>query len=200
MTRDDTTIDRRSLLKKTAVAGVTTGLAAGSASATGGDRPSRAIERDEAARLVESYGSDLLALLADENVLDAGDVTELATGRPASPDAPLRGDEGAALVDSGVNPARLVVVTQVTDGTLRLSVEPETGKSYALLDDGRSVTVFNPEVGTLDEDATTQTDHCTQQICPTDDGACYASSSVTYDGDRVATQASCCSYYKCTDP
>ncbi|WP_135825336.1 hypothetical protein [Halorussus ruber] len=200
MTRDNTTIDRRSLLKKTAAASVATGLAAGSATASDADELGRPAERGEAERLLGTHGSDLLTLLANEGVLDAGTITELATDRAASPQAPLRGESGAAFVESGANPARLVVVTEVTDGMLTVSVEPETGESYALLDDGESVTVFNPEVGVLGEDATTQTDHCTQYTCTTGDGSCYASSTVTYDGDRVATRASCCSYYKCTDP
>ncbi|UPV76595.1 hypothetical protein M0R89_18860 (plasmid) [Halorussus limi] len=201
MTQNDTTIDRRSLLKKVAVAGATTGLAAGSAGATAADRPGRSADPAEAEQLLESYGGDLLALLSEEGVLDAGDAAELATDRPASPYAPLRGEAGTAFVDSGVSPARLVTVTEVAGGTLTASVEPETGESYALLDDGESVTVFNPEVGTLDADDTATTQSCSQYACPPEaDGSCYASSAVTYEGDRVATQASCCSYYQCTDP
>lgn len=200
MTRDELPIDRRSLLKKTAVAGATAGLAAGSSAASEADSPARAVERDEAESLLESHGRDLLAMLGEEDVLAGDEVSELSTGRTASPQAPLRGEPGTALVDSGVAPARLVVVTTVDDGTLTVSVEPDTGKSYALLDDGDSTTLYNPDVGTLDADAIPQTDHCSQLPCDTDDGACYASSALTYDGERVGTRASCCSYYKCTDP
>lgn len=205
MTRDDTTIDRRSLLKKTAMAGVTTGFAAastaGSAAARDAVALGRPAERDEAERLLDTHGTDLLALLSDEGVLESGDVAELATDRRASPYAPLLGESGATLVTSDTGPARLVTVTEVTDGTLTVSVEPGTGESYALLDDGESVTVFNPEVGTLDEDDVVVTDNCSQYACPPDaDGSCYTSSTLTYEGDRVGIQASCCSYYQCTDP
>ncbi|NEU58145.1 hypothetical protein [Halorussus sp. MSC15.2] len=201
MKPNDTTIDRRSLLKRVAVAGATTGLAAGSAAAADSEKPGRPARRDESEQLLESYGSDLLTLLSEEGVLDAPDVSELPTDRPASPHASLRGESGTAFVESDVQPAKLVTVTEVAQGTLTLSVEPGTGQSYALLDDGDSVTVFNPEVGTLDAEDTVTTQSCSQYACPPDaDGSCYASSAITYDGDRVATQASCCSYYQCTDP
>lgn len=200
MTADELPIDRRSLLKKTAVAGVTAGLAAGNTAASDAESPARDVERGDAESLLESHGGELLAMLDEEDVLADGGTSELATGRSTSPEAPLRGESGTALVESGVAPARLVTVTEVDDGTLTVSVEPDTGKSYAFLDDGESTTLYNPDVGTLDADALPQTDHCSQLACLSGDGSCYASGALTYDGERVGTQASCCSYYKCSDP
>lgn len=192
---DEVNVDRRTLLKSAAVS-VTAGFGLAGASATAAAQPGRPAAREEADELFALYGRDVLSLLSTEGVLDRGEVEELSTDRPA-----LAGDlagniEGTAVFDRATDTDRLVSVADVAGGTLSVAIELDSGRSYGILDDGDSLTVFDPDVGRI-EDVEVQ-DDCSQYACP-DATSCYTSSTVSY-ADREVTYDSCCSYYQCTDP
>ena len=190
--KDTIEIDRRKLMKS-AAASMAIGLGAG-ASGTAAAQPGRPAAQTDAEDVLARHGEDLLSLLAEEGLLDRGDIAELSTDQPALAGNLAANAEGTALFDQASDVDRLVSVTDVLGGTLSVAVELDSGRTYGILDDGDSLTVFDPDIGRV-EDVEVQ-DDCTQYACP-DDG-CYTSSSVYY-ADRKVSYDSCCSYYQCTD-
>ena len=190
---DKVNVDRRTLLKSAAVS-VTAGFGLAGASATAAAQPGRPAAREEAEELFARHGRDLLSLLSAEGVLDRGEIAELVTDVPAQPGTVAANREGTALLALPDEADRLVSVTEVTDGTLSVMVEPDTGRSYATLEDGDSLTVFDPEVGRVEDRDVSTESHCSNYPCG--DG-CYEESTLSYQGREVNTQA-CCSYYTCT--
>ena len=193
---DETNIDRRTLLKSAAVS-ITAGFSVAGASASAAAQPGRPVTRGEAEKLFARHGQDVLSLLSDEGVLDRGEIAELSTDRPALAGNLASNIEGTALFDQAPGTDRLVSVTDVAGGTLSVAVEIDSGRSYGVLDDGDSLTVFDPDVGRI-EDVEVQ-DNCSQYACSPDTDGCYTSSTVSY-ASREVTYDSCCSYYQCTDP
>ena len=192
---DKVNVNRRTLLKS-AAASITAGFGVAGASATAVAQPGRPAAREEAEGLFASQGQDVLSLLSDEGVLDRGEIAELSTDRPALASDLAGNIEGTAVFDRATDTDRLVSVTDVAGGTLSVAIELDSGRSYGILDDGDSLTVFDPDVGRI-EDVEVQ-DNCSQYACP-DATSCYTYSTVSY-ASREVTYDSCCSYYQCTDP
>lgn len=192
MTADDPSIDRRSLMKKAAMASVTAGLAAGAATGNAAGQPGRPAERAEAEELLDDHAGDLLAMLSDEGLLDRAEIDQLPVDRPAPPEAATLSRPGTTMVQAADERDRLTSVTEVAAGMLSVTVEPETGRAYAFLEDGESVTIFDPEVGRVEEtDAEVTADCSGFACCDTCTSYCYEGTSYTYAG-REATLSSCC--------
>lgn len=191
--KDQLDIDRRSLMKK-AAASMTVGIGIAGASANAAAQPGRPADRGEAEELFARHGEGLLGLLSAEGVLDRGEIEELSTDVPAQPGTVASKTEGTSLVQIAGEADRLVSVTNVAGGTLSVMVEPDTGRSYATLEDGESLTVFDPDVGRVEDRDISTESHCSNYPCG--DG-CYEMSSLSYQGREISTQA-CCSYYTCT--
>lgn len=153
--------ERRELLQRTAGAAVAVGLGGlGTAGHAVARRTERPVTRSQAERHFEDHAGDLLAMLADEGLLDRGAVAELAT-TPSTSDA-----EGATYLAGRTAdvPDEVVSTTRVAAGDLEVTVRPGTGHAYALLDLGDGWRVFDPETDgpfeTTDCDCKCTSDQC----------------------------------------
>lgn len=143
---------------------------------------------------VERHGQDLLDLLAERGYLDAADVDELTTDQLS---VAGRRVDGTATAH--------VRTTEALDGDeVLLSVEPEAGRSYAVVEGDAGTVILDPQA----EDDEVSTDGCLVgtacfagsscdsdceylEVYCCDDGSCYTG---TYQGCCSGTCYSDCSY------
>ncbi len=127
---------RRSLLKRTAA---TVSVGVGASGFTGSASAAPITERYadplQTESVFESNANDLLSMLSSEGVLETDDLyAELHTRRPMGVSDMASKKEGTAYVEAANRPDEMVSVRHVDDGVLTVTVEPDTGRSYAIHD------------------------------------------------------------------
>lgn len=172
----ETNTDRRSVLRgaaATALATVGFTSTAAALDPTGRvelDLAKRPFEsRDAAVAAVESHGQAVLDLLADHGHLDRADADALDW-------------YVSAWRVNGTATARIDSRTDLDGGQLRISVEPQNGRAYAVDSSGDEWTIFDAETGEVRPMDCTITTACLDsfdcytcevtEIC-CDDGGCH---------------------------
>jgi hypothetical protein len=199
MTQDDsmfggTTPNRRRFLTQVATTGaVAFGTAAVSGTAGAATRPD--LEERYPDPLftkvaLDEHGGEVLSLLAEEGLLERGEVGELRTRRTVGMSEVATNREGTAYFHwDGDRADEIRTVTHVDDGVVELAVEPETGDAYAFFHPADEDTRYlvRSEVGVVDMnsglccvscDCTNITcdGGCVEECC----GRCPCSSSCNY--------------------
>lgn len=172
MESDHSNVDRRSFLKRagiTAAVSLAATSAAGSATAADGHVEARYADPLVTELAVERHASGLLAMLADDDLLETADPAALHTRKPAGySDVAKRRDGTVHLVSGDGSLDRIVSVRQVEDGVLSVGVEPKAERSYAFFepDDG-STRLYrsNGEVYDLDADDCNTSCYCISVTC-----------------------------------
>lgn len=187
---DDEATDtgRRSVLRATAAAGLATVGFTNAAAALdpSGDVELRTLERKyaddaEMRRTVEDRGEPLFELLAEQGYLSAARLDELDNWYVS------------AWTVGGTPTARIDSRQEYDDGQLRVSIEPETGRRYAVDSSGDRWTILDPDADqqVKQRDASTATTSCL------DDFSCYNCAEtevVCGDGGcHIGPSGSCCS-------
>lgn len=133
---------RRTVLKKLATTAAVAGAGIGATTTRVAARQSVAVDRMQAESLLDRHGGDLLAMLSEDGL--AAGVEDLPTARSIENTDVAAGVEGATMLVHPDHPSELNVVREVDGGTLTVTVEPDSGRSYAILDDGDHRHVYDP--------------------------------------------------------
>lgn len=164
--------NRRSFLKQVAATSAVGFAATAGASGTAAARlEERYADPLRTEALIEAHADELLDMLADENLLARGDVSELHTRRPISYGDVVAATEGTALAAwEGDRADKVLSVKQVEGGTLTVAVEPDTGKAYAFFDPADEATryLYKPGEGVFDvnsQDCCVESENCTSYPC-----------------------------------
>ncbi|MFC7080922.1 hypothetical protein [Halorussus caseinilyticus] len=130
---------------------------------------------------VETHGRDLFDLLADHGYVSDAEMDELDNWYVA-----------AWKVD-GTATARIDSLQEYGDGQLRVSIEPETGRRYAVDSSGDQWTILDPDADQTvkQRDASTATTSCLDSF---DCYECAETEVVCEDGGcHIGPGGSCCS-------
>lgn len=200
MTQDDsmsgeTTPNRRRFLSQVATTGAvafgTTAAVSGAAgAATRPDLEERYPDPLFTEVALDEHGGEVLSLLAEEGLLERGEVGELRTRRTVGMSEVARNRDGTAYFHwDGDRADEIRTVTHVDDGVVEMAVEPETGDAYAFFHPADEDTQYlvRSEVGVVDMnsglccvscDCTNITcdGGCVEECC----GRCPCSSSCNY--------------------
>lgn len=168
--------NRREFLRSTAITGaVALGgtAAAGGASASSTFR-SRPVDGSRTESLLAAEAGDLLSALFERGLVETDDVAALPTG-PDVDRRSLAGESGSVYLERLDDGPDQVVVSLVgpragSATSLRLMVQPETGRAYAFYEDGEEYRFAELRDGRFVERRVDTQDHCT---CESDE-CCYS--------------------------
>lgn len=197
----DDGMNRRSVLKKMATTAAVGAAGLGATTTRVAARQSVAVDQMQAESLLASHGGELLSMLSEEGLV-AG-IEDLPTAQSIDNGGVANGVEGTTMLVHPERPTELNVVRSVDGGTLTVTIEPDSGRSYAILEDGARSLLYDPAEGVSALDLSTEdccyTNCSCTSTCCTDlisaieecDTTCGPCPQGSFDTQQVYTSGSC---------
>ena len=133
---------------------------------------------DRAESLIDTHVDGVLSLLEDDGVLT--DRSDLLTSVENDLRGIVRGEQGTAMFRDPEKSEELKIVKASDEGTLTVTVQPESNRAFAILDTGDGRTGYSIEKGRFDFDVQDHDCSCQNILCST--GVC-SEECCDYDGN-----------------
>lgn len=123
---------------------------------------------DRAESLIDTHANGVLSMLEDDGVL--ADRSALPTAVENDLRGVAQGKQGTTMLRDPEKAEELKVIKAVDEGTLTVTVQPESNRAFAILDTGDDRVGYSLEKGRFDFDAQDHDCSCQNILCQT--GVC----------------------------